>query len=198
MKLYYAVGSSSLTPHIVLIEAGLQFEGIKVDEHSKVIEGGGDYRAINPLGFVPALCLDDNTVITEVAAIVQYIADKAPAKKLAPPNGTVERVKLQSWLSFLSSEMHKGGFSPLFYKGMPEEGKEIFRRRLIARFSHLDRHPWRARIPDGKRLFGCRCTLLRNFQLDEPCGFRFSALSNCSFLSETHCSAPGSKGCNDD
>ena len=140
MKLYYAVGSSSLTPHIVLIEAGLQFEGIKVDEHSKDIEGGGDYRAINPLGFVPALCLDDNTVITEVAAIVQYIADKAPAKKLAPPNGTVERVKLQSWLSFLSSEMHKGGFSPLFYKGMPEEGKEIFRRRLIARFSHLDRH----------------------------------------------------------
>jgi glutathione S-transferase len=140
MKLYYAVGSSSLTPHIVLIEAGLQFEGIKVDEHSKVIEGGGDYRAINPLGFVPALCLDDNTVITEVAAIVQYIADKAPAKKLAPPNGTVERVKLQSWLSFLSSEMHKGGFSPLFYKGMPEEGKEIFRRRLMARFSHLDRH----------------------------------------------------------
>jgi hypothetical protein len=69
-----------------------QFEGIKVDEHSKVIEGGGDYRAINPLGFVPALCLNDNSVITEVAAIVQYIADKAPAKKLAPPNGTVERV----------------------------------------------------------------------------------------------------------
>jgi glutathione S-transferase len=77
MKLYYAVGSSSLTPHIVLLEAGLQFEGIKVDEHTKVIEGGGDYRAVNPLGFVPALCLDDNTIITEVAAIVQYIAESA-------------------------------------------------------------------------------------------------------------------------
>ena len=182
MKLYYAVGSSSLTPHIVLIEAGLQFEGIKVDEHSKVIEGGGDYRAINPLGFVPALCLDDNTVITEVAAIVQHIADKVPAKKLAPPNGTVERVKLQSWLSFLSSEMHKGGFSPLFYKGMPEEGKEIFRRRLCALFPSGSAS-WRARIPDGKRLFGCRCTPLRNFQLGEQGGFRFSVLSNCSFLS---------------
>src|ERR1700675_3446217 len=107
MNLYYAPGSSSLTPHIVLLEAGLPFKGIKVDEHTKFIEGGGDYRAINPLGFVPALHLDDGTLITEVAAIVQYIADKVPAKKLAPANGTMERVKLQSWLNFLSSEMHK-------------------------------------------------------------------------------------------
>ncbi len=140
MKLYYAVGSSSLTPHIVLLEAGLRFEGVNVDEDTKVIEGGGDYRVINPLGFVPALCLDDNTVITEVAAIVQYIADQVPAKKLVPPNGTIERIQLQSWLNFLSSEMHKGGFSPFFYKGMPEEGKEIFRRRLTARFAYLDKH----------------------------------------------------------
>ena len=140
MKLFYSVGSCSLTPHIVLLEAELQFEAIKVDEYSKVIEGGGDYRAVNPLGFVPALCLDDNSVITEVPAIVQYIADKVPSKNLAPPNGTLERVKLQSWLNFLSSEMHKGGFSPLFYKGMPEDGKEIFRRRLTARIDYLERH----------------------------------------------------------
>ena len=140
MKLFYSRGSCSLTPQIVLLEAELQFEAIKVDEYSKVIEGGGDYRAVNPLGFVPALCLDDNSVITEVPAIVQYIADKVPSKNLAPPNGTLERVRLQSWLNFLSSEMHKGGFSPLFYKGMPEEGKEIFRRRLTARIDYLDRH----------------------------------------------------------
>jgi len=126
MKLYYAVGSSSLTPHIVLLEAGLRFEGVKVDEDTKVIEGGGDYRTINPLGFVPALCLDDNTVITEVAAIVQYIADQVPAKKLVPPNGTIERIQLQSWLNFLSSEMHKGGFSPLFYKACPRKEKKSF------------------------------------------------------------------------
>jgi len=116
MKLYYARGSSSLLPHIVLLEAGLPFTTVEVDEHSKVIEGGGDYRRVNPLGYVPALVLDDETLLTEGPAIVQYIADQAPTKNLAPPNGTIERTKLQSWLNFLSSEIHKGGFSPLFYK----------------------------------------------------------------------------------
>ena len=84
--------------------------------------------------------LDDETLLTEGAAIVQYVADLVPAKKLAPPNGTIERVKLQAWLNFFASEIHKGGFSPLFYKGVPEEGRDVFRTRLKARFSHLDRH----------------------------------------------------------
>lgn len=140
MKLYYARGSSSLLPHVVLYEAGLPFTAVEVDEHSKVIEGGGDYRNVNPLGYVPALVLDDGTLLTEGPAIVQYIADQASIKKLAPPNGTIERTKLQSWLNFLSSEMHKGGFSPLFYKGVPEEAREVFRARLVARFAHLDGH----------------------------------------------------------
>ena len=140
MKLYYAAGSSSLLPHIVLHEAGLKFEAVKIDEHTKVIEGGGDYRNVNPLGFVPALVLADGTVLTEGAAIVQYVADQVPAKRLAPPNGTIERVKLQAWLNFFASEMHKGGFSPLFYKGVPEEGRDVFRKRLVARFAHLDQH----------------------------------------------------------
>jgi glutathione S-transferase len=140
VKLFYAPGSSSLLPHIVLHEAGLPFTAIKIDEHSKVIEGGGDYKKVNPLGYVPALVLDDGTLLTEGAAIVQYIADQVPSKKLVPPNGTIERAMLQAWLNFCSSEMHKGGFSPLFYKGVPEEGKKVFRARLVARFNYLDEH----------------------------------------------------------
>jgi glutathione S-transferase len=140
MKLFYAPGSSSLLPHIALHEAGLPFDFIKVNEHTKAIMGGGDFRNVNPLGYVPALLLNDGTLLTEGAAIVQYIADLVPTKKLAPPNGTIERVKLQAWLNFFASEMHKGGFSPLFYKGIPEEGRDVFRARLKARFTHLNGH----------------------------------------------------------
>jgi glutathione S-transferase len=140
MKLYYATGSSSLFPHIVLHEAGLPFEAIKIDEQTKEIAGGGNYRSINPLGTVPALLLDDNTLITEGPVIAQYIADRVLEKGLAPPNGTMGRIRLQSWLNFISSDLHKGGFSPLFYKGMPEEGREVFRARLKARFTHIDQH----------------------------------------------------------
>jgi len=84
--------------------------------------------------------LDDGTLLTEGVAIVQYIADLVPEKKLAPPNGTIRRVKLQAWLNFFASEMHKGGFSPLFYKGVPEDGRDVFRTRLMNRFSHVDGH----------------------------------------------------------
>ena len=125
MKLFYAPGSSSLLPHIELLEAGLPFTAIKIDERIKVIEGGGDYRKVNPLGYVPSLVLDDGTLLTEGPAIVQYIADKVPAKRLAPPIGTVERTKLQAWLNFFSSEMHKGAFWPLFYEGISDQSKEV-------------------------------------------------------------------------
>jgi glutathione S-transferase len=103
------------------------------------MEAGGDYRSVNPLGYVPLLELDDGTRISEGPAIVQYIADKVPAKNLAPANGTPERIKLQSWLNFITSELHKG-FSPLFNPAMPEEAKKIFRERLGTRFAHLDKH----------------------------------------------------------
>lgn len=139
MKLYYSPGACSLSPHIVLLEAGLPFEKIKADTKTKVMDGGGDYKSVNPLGYVPLLELDDGTRLTEGPAIVQYIADKAPAKKLAPPNGTLERSKLQSWLNFVTSELHKG-FSPLFNAAMPEEAKKIFRDRLATRFAYLDKH----------------------------------------------------------
>jgi len=140
MKLFYASGSSSLLPHIVLLEAGLPFTAIGIDEHTKEIEGGGDYRTINPLGYVPALVLSDGTLLTEGPAIVQWISDQVPSKNLAPSNGTIERTKVQAWLNFFASEMHKGAYGPLFYKGISEASKEVFRGRLRARYAHLDQH----------------------------------------------------------
>jgi glutathione S-transferase len=139
MKLYYMPGACSLSPHIVLNEAGLAFDKVKVDGKTKTMDGAGDYRSVHPLGYVPLLELDDGTRIAEGPAIVQYIADKVPAKKLAPASGTMERTKLQSWLNLISSELHKG-FSPLFNPTMPEEAKQFFRERLGSRFAHLDKH----------------------------------------------------------
>ena len=107
MKLYYAPGTISLMPHVALLESGLSFVAVRVDEASKKMADGGDYRAINPLGYLPALVLDDGSALLEAAAIAQYIADRNPAAKLAPSPGTIERARLQAWLNFLSSEMHK-------------------------------------------------------------------------------------------
>lgn len=137
MKLYYTPGACSLSPHIVLQEAGLKFDIEKVDLAAKKTETGADFRAVNPLGYVPALQLDDGTVLTEGPAIVQWIADQAPGKGLAPAAGTRERTQLQSWLNFLSTEIHKG-FSPLFAADTPEDYKPIVKTRLGARFDWLD------------------------------------------------------------
>jgi glutathione S-transferase len=113
MKLYYSPGACSLSPHIVLCEAGLPHELIKVDLKTKKTEHGDDFNTINPKGYVPTLVLDGGEVLTEGPAIVQYLADLAPAKNLAPAAGTMARVRLQEWLNFISTEVHKG-FSPLF------------------------------------------------------------------------------------
>ena len=156
MKLYYMPGACSLSPHIVLNEAGLAFDKVKVDGKTKAMDGGGDYRSENPLGYVPLLVLDDGTKISEGPAIVQYIADKVPAKNLAPANGTPERTSLQSWLNFISTELHKG-FSPLFNPEMPNEAKKIFRDRLATRFAYLDKH-----------LAGNQYLLGKNFSVADP------------------------------
>jgi glutathione S-transferase len=139
MKLYYSPGACSLSPHIVLNEAGLAFDKVKTDTRTKTMEGGGDFRQVNPLGYVPVLELDDGSRLTEGPAIVQWIADRVPEKKLAPANGTPQRIELQRWLNFTSTELHKG-FSPLFNPAMPEEAKAIFRERLGTRFAHVDKH----------------------------------------------------------
>ena len=140
MKLYYLPGASSLFPHIVLVKSGLSFDAVKVDERTNTLDDGGDYRAVNPLGYVPALQFEDGSVLTEAVSIAQYVADQVPAKNLAPPNGTLARAKLQSWLNFISSEMHSGCFCPLFDREIPLAAKAIFRRRLDSRLVHVERH----------------------------------------------------------
>jgi glutathione S-transferase len=137
MKLYYSPGACSLSPHIVLREAGLAFEPVLASTKSHKLQDGTDYYSINPLGYVPMLELDDGTRLREGPAIVQYIADQVPTKNLAPANGTLPRYRLQEWLTFIGTEIHKG-FSPLFNPAMPEEGKKISRDRLASRFEWVN------------------------------------------------------------
>ncbi|MCP3141468.1 glutathione transferase GstA [Pyxidicoccus xibeiensis] len=137
MKLFISPGACSLSPHIVLREAGLDFTTEKVDIRAKKTAGGEDFLGINPKGYVPALVLDDGSLLTEGPAIVQFIADKVPDKKLAPAHGTMERYRLQEMLNFLSTELHKS-YSPLFNPAFPEEGKAIYRERLAQRYKLIE------------------------------------------------------------
>ena len=137
MKLYYSPGACSLSPHIALHEAGLTFEAIPAPTKTHKLPDGSDYYAINPLGYVPYLVLDDGRTLHEGPAIVQYIADQAPAKNLAPANGTYERYKLQEWLNFIGTELHKT-FSPLFSPDTPAETKASSTTKLQGRLTWLD------------------------------------------------------------
>ncbi|MEO7105440.1 MAG: glutathione transferase GstA [Rhodoferax sp.] len=137
MKLYYSPGACSLSPHIALHEAGLTFEAISAPTKTHKLPDGSDFYAINPLGYVPFLVLDDGRTLHEGPAIVQYIADQAPAKNLAPANGTYERYKLQEWLNFIGTELHKT-FSPLFSPDTPAETKASATTKLQGRMKWLD------------------------------------------------------------
>ncbi|MEP6608531.1 MAG: glutathione transferase GstA [Burkholderiaceae bacterium] len=136
MKLYYAPGACSLSPHIALREAGISFTPVKVSTKTHQLDGGADFYAVNPKGYVPTLELDDGTRLTEGPAIVQYIADQAPASQLAPANGTWARYKLQEWLNFITSELHKQ-YSPLFDSTTPEEVKSKQREKLAKRYDWI-------------------------------------------------------------
>jgi glutathione S-transferase len=136
LKLYYTPGACSLSPHIALREAGLPFELVKVDLAGKKLADGGDFFAINPKGYVPALGLDGGQVLTEGAIIVQYIADLAPDARLAPKPGTFARVRLNEWLHFIATELHKG-FGPINNPKAGPELKQFFRQRLDSRFQIL-------------------------------------------------------------
>ncbi|CFQ57103.1 glutathionine S-transferase [Yersinia frederiksenii] len=137
MKLFYKPGACSLSPHIVLREAGLDFSIESVDLATKKTETGEDYLSINPKGQVPALLLDDGSLLTEGVAIVQYLADKVPDRHLIAPSGTLSRYHAIEWLNFVATELHKG-FSPLFNSKTPEEYKAIARERLDKQFSYVD------------------------------------------------------------
>ncbi|HEV2610199.1 MAG TPA: glutathione transferase GstA [Noviherbaspirillum sp.] len=139
MKLYYTPGVCSLAPHIILREAGFDFSLEKVNADTKVTDAGRNYLTVNPNGYVPALEIEPGVVLTEGPAIMQYLADQAPEARLAPAAGTLARYQLQSWLNFITSELHKG-FSPLFKPGMPAEAKTAFKEQLAARFDHVERH----------------------------------------------------------
>ena len=137
MKLYYSPGACSLSVHIALKESGLEFEAVAAPTKTHKLPDGTDYYTINPLGYVPLLVLDDGNQLREGPAIVQYIADQVPAKHLAPATGTFARYKLQEWLTFIGTELHKG-FSPLFTPGMPEEAKNMAKTRLASRLQWVD------------------------------------------------------------
>ena len=148
MKLYYATGTCSLSPHIVAIEAGiaLELERVDIRKIPRVTETGADYARINPNLYVPALALDDGTILLEGTAIVQYLADLAPASGLAPPAGTMERVQLQSWLGFIATELHKV-FSPwLFHPEYGAQAQDVARSRLAARLDYVERQ-----LGDGRQ-----------------------------------------------
>jgi glutathione S-transferase len=137
MKLYYSPGACSLSPHIVLHESGLPFTGVVASTKTKKLPDGTDFLTINELGYVPVLELDNGERLREGPAIVQYLADQVPGKNLAPANGTMERYRLQEWLTFIGTELHKG-HSPLFAPGTPEDYKPQVRERLQARFAWVN------------------------------------------------------------
>jgi glutathione S-transferase len=137
MKLYYAPGACSLAPHIVLEEGGFKYDSEAIDlRGNRKTQSGKDFSEINPKGYVPTLILDDGQVLTEGPAINQYLADRVPEKKLAPPNGSIERYRLQEWLTFLGTELHKS-FSPLFNPAASEDWKKASMETLDRRLSYV-------------------------------------------------------------
>src|ERR1700721_1286594 len=137
MKLYYAPGACSLSPHIALLEAGLPYDLVKGHLRAKKLENGDDYLKINPKGQVPPLGLDRGEVVTEGPVIVQMIADKVADKHLAPARDSAERYKLLEWLNFTTTELHKN-FSPLFNPAIPDDVKNFFKDRIMGKFKYTE------------------------------------------------------------
>jgi glutathione S-transferase len=139
MKLYYAPGACSLSPHIVLREAGAQFELEQVDLREKKTKKGDDYWQINGKGQVPLLELDDGQRLSEGPAIVQYVADKNPSAGLVPAAGTMERYQVQGWLTHIGTELHKT-FGPMFRPTTPDAYKAISKETLATKYKNIDKH----------------------------------------------------------
>ena len=137
MKLYISPGACSLSPHIVVSEAGINVELEKVNLAEHKTASGQDYMTINPKGYVPALQLDDGTVLTEGPAIVQYLADQKPASGLIPAAGAIDRYRVQEWLNFIGTELHKN-FGALFNKATPDATKETAKANITRRLAYLN------------------------------------------------------------
>jgi len=167
MKLYYSPGACSLSPHIVLCEAGLPHALVNVDLKTKKMADGGDYLQVNGKGYVPVLELDDGQRLSEGPAIVQYLADQKPDSGLAPKSGGMERYRLQEWLNFISTEVHKQ-FSPLFNPGASEDWKQAARANLSRRFDWIA-----TRLQDRPYLMGERFTVAD--------AYLFTVLNWCAF-----------------
>lgn len=142
MKLYYSAGACSLSPHIVAVEAGipLDLERVSLSKTPHTTASGVDFSTVNPNGYVPALELDDGTLLTEGPAIVQYLADLKPESGLAPRAGTAARVQLQSWLNFIGTELHKM-YSPwLFHAEYGDQVQAAARKKIAERLAFVDAH----------------------------------------------------------
>ena len=153
MKLYYAPGACSLSPHIALLEAGLPYDLVKVDLRAKKLENGDDFLKVNPKGQVPALGLDSGELITEGPVIVQMIADKAAGKNLAPGRDTAERYKLLEWLNYITTELHKN-LGPMFSPVLADDAKAFFKDRAMGKFKYLE-----TQIGDHDYLMGKQFTV---------------------------------------
>ena len=153
MKLYYAPGACSQAPHIALREANVAFDLVKTDIRAKKLADGSDFLAINPKGAVPALQLEDGTVLTENAAILQYVGDYAPESGLLPRLGDFDRYRVIEWLNYVATELHKG-FGPLWNPSASEDAKEAARELLGKKFDYVQ-----GRLGDGPYLLGERFTL---------------------------------------
>jgi glutathione S-transferase len=177
MKLYYSPGACSLSPHIALLEAGLPYDLVKVDLKAKQLENGDDYLKVNPKGQVPALGLDNGELVTEGPVIVQMIADKVSAKNLAPARDSAERYKLQEWLNFITTEVHKN-FGPMFSPVLADDAKAFFKDRVMGKFKYID-----SQLPGRDYLMGKQFTVADGYLFTMLCWadrmkFDLSALPN--------------------
>jgi glutathione S-transferase len=178
MKLYYAPGACSLSPHIALLEAGLPYDLVKVDLREKKLENGDDFWKVNPKGQVPALALDSGELVTEGPVIVQMIADRAKGTNLAPPRDSAERYKLMEWLNYITTELHKN-LGPMFSPVLAGDAKAFFKDRAMSKFKYLD-----GQLAGRDYLMGTQFTVADGYLFTmlmwatERLGFDLSGLSN--------------------
>ncbi|MBC7956770.1 MAG: glutathione transferase GstA, partial [Cytophagales bacterium] len=177
MKLYYSTGACSLSPHIALREAGLPFELVLASTKTHQLQDGTDYYTINPKGYVPLLELDNGERLSEGPAIVQYIADQVPAKNLAPANGTMARYRLQEWLTFIGTEIHKS-FSPLFSPATTDEARAAAKTRILGRLSYVNEQLAGKSYLLGEQFSVADGYLFTVLNWSRPTGMDLSALPN--------------------